>query len=213
MCTTYVCVVYLGGIIYLLLITFIIIHVSFPSLCENVPNSVEFIEQGHVYTYIFAEYTIIQTDSHMPHCTVLYHAMLCHKSFTFFICLFVYLFICIFYSSFFSVNRTATTNNAIINDDDNDNGEGHGKQSMSFEFVQSEIMNRKIVYTIKISNKKKRHTVKAKTTKPNKTSLNGMKQRKINPLHGWTTKRAKPSKIAAKLTSSFSSLKWSHCGY
>lgn len=119
---------------------------------------------------------------------------------------FVYLFICIFYSSFFSFNRTATTNNAIINDDDNDNGEGHGKQSMSFEFVQSEIMNRKIVYTIKISNKKKTHTVKAKTTKPNKTSLNGMKQRKINPLHGWTTKRAKPSKIAVKFTSSFSSL-------
>lgn len=41
-----------GGIIHLLLITFIIIHVSFPSLYENVPNSVEFIKQGHVYTYI-----------------------------------------------------------------------------------------------------------------------------------------------------------------
>lgn len=78
-----------GGIIHLLLITFIIIHVSFPSSYENVPNSLEFIEQGHVYTHIiiYAEYIIYSYGQAMPY-------RLHFFIFRLFVCSLVSLFIC-----------------------------------------------------------------------------------------------------------------------
>lgn len=84
--SVYVCT---GGIIHLLLITFIIIHVSFPSSYENVPNSLEFIEQGHVYTHIiiYAEYIIYLYGQAMPY-------RLHFFIFRLFVCSLVSLFIC-----------------------------------------------------------------------------------------------------------------------
>lgn len=148
--SVYVCT---GGIIHLLLITFIIIHVSFPSSYENVPNSLEFIEQGHVYTHIiiYAEYIIYSYGQAMPY-------RLHFFIFRLFVCSLVSLFICMC-SYLFVIFLILSGGNGykhkhthtIERDDDNNDDERvmasiYAFYNMCFEFMQSEIMNRKLYY-------------------------------------------------------------------
>lgn len=149
--SVYVCT---GGIIHLLLITFIIIHVSFPSSYENVPNSLEFIEQGHVYTHIiiYAEYIIYSYGQAMPYRLHFFHfSFVCLLA-----CFFVHMHVFVFirhFSYFIRRQRlqAQTHTHTIERDDDNNDDERvmasiYAFYNMCFEFMQSEIMNRKLYY-------------------------------------------------------------------